>query len=81
MSEASEPVLRVIEAPDQPVEVQTDEEKSQGGRLRSLARLSLGATLLAVEALSTGLQQVEQEQVQTVPEERPIESVLIPADE
>jgi hypothetical protein len=81
MSDASESVLTVIETQDQTSEERTTEEKPQDGRLRTLARLSLGATLLAVEALSTGLQQVEGEASQTTPEERPIESVLIPAEE
>jgi hypothetical protein len=86
MSEASESVLRVIEAQDltsqdQTVEVGTDEEPPRGGRLGTLARLSLGTALLAVEALSAGFQQVEQESIQSAPEERPIESVLIPAEE
>jgi hypothetical protein len=72
----------VIETQDQTSEERTTEEKPQDGRLRTLARLSLGATLLAVEALSTGLQQVEeQEAAPTAAEERPIESVLIPAEE
>jgi hypothetical protein len=82
MSDASESVLTVIETQDQTSEERTTEEKPQDGRLGTLARLSLGATLLAVEALSTGLQQVEeQEATPTAPEERPIESVLIPAEE
>jgi hypothetical protein len=83
MSDASESVLTVIETQDQTSEERTTEEKPQDGRLRTLARLSLGATLLAVEALSTtGLQQVEeQEAAPTAAEERPIESVLIPAEE
>ena len=81
MSDASESVLRVIEAQDQTSEVRVNEEKPHDGRLRTLGRLSLGAMLLAVDALSTGLQQMEQESTQTATEERPIESVLIPADE
>jgi hypothetical protein len=86
MADASESVLRVIEpqgqtSQDQTVEVGTEEEPPRGGRLGTLARLSLGTALLAVEALSTGLQQVELESAQTAPEERPIESVLIPAEE
>jgi len=81
MSDTSESVLRVIEAQDQTSEVRINEQKPRGGRLRTLARLSLGATLLAVETLSTQLQQLEQQSTYTEPEERPIESVLIPADE
>lgn len=81
MSDASESVLTVIEAQDQAREVRTDEERPRGGRLRTLAQLSLGATLLAVEALSNQLQQLEQEPTQAAAEERPIESVLIPAEE
>jgi len=81
MSDASESVLRVIEPQDQTSEVRINEQKPRGGRLRALARLSLGATLLAVETLSTQLQQLEQEATHMQPEERPIESVLIPADE
>jgi len=81
MSDTGESVLRVIEAQGQTSEVRVNEEESPDGRLRTLGRLSLGAMLLAVDALSTGLRQVEQESTQTAPEERPIESVLIPADE
>ncbi len=81
MSDSSESVLTVIEAQDQTSEVRINEERPRGGRLRTLGRLSLGAMLLAVEALSTQLQQLEQEPTQGATEERPIESVLIPAEE
>jgi hypothetical protein len=82
MSDPNETVLRVIEAQEQPGEVMTIEEKPEGERLGTLVRLSLGAALLAVEALSSGLRQVEEQEASpAVPEERPIESVLIPAEE
>jgi hypothetical protein len=82
MSDTSESVLRTIEPQDQTAEEWTPEEKPEEGRLGTLTRLSLGAVLLAVEALSTGLRQVEEQEASpAAPEERPIESVLIPAEE
>jgi hypothetical protein len=72
----------VIETQDQTGEERTAEEKPEDARLGTLARLAVGAASLAVEALSSGLRQVEeQEAPQAAPEERPIESVLIPAEE
>jgi hypothetical protein len=68
----------VIETPD---EVQPQRGERRAGTLRTLVRLSLGGTLLAIEALTDRLRQLEQEPTQTVPEPRDLESVLIPADE
>lgn len=82
MSDVSEPVLRVIEAEGQASEARAVEERQPAGMLRTLARLCLGATLLAVEVVTDQLRKLEEQSAaQPLPPERSIQSVLIPADQ
>lgn len=81
MCEPGEPIPTAGEGEDQTQETRPDRERRRAGMLRTLARLSIGGTLLAVEALTDRLRQLEQEAVQGLPEQGQMESVLIPADE
>ena len=81
MCEPGELIPTAGEGDDQTPETRPDRERRPVGILRALARLSIGGTLLAVEALTDRLQQLEQGPVQGLPEQGQMESVLIPTDE
>ena len=81
MCEPGEPIPTAGEDKDQTQGTWPDRERRRAGMLRTLARLSIGGTLLAVEALTDRLRQLEQEPVQDLPEQGQMESVLIPTDE
>ncbi len=80
MSDVIGPIPPADEADAPTVEAQP-KEKEHRGALRGLARLSLGATVMAVEAATDWLRQLDQGPVQAPPEQRDADSVLIPAEE
>jgi hypothetical protein len=71
----------VLEAQEKPEIIEVGEQERPAGKLRTLARLSLGGVLLALDALSQGLDQIEEGPIQPLPEARDLDSVLLPADE
>jgi hypothetical protein len=71
----------VLEAEEKPEIIKTGEQERPAGKLRTLARLALGGILLASDALSQGLDQIEEQPTQPPPEGRDLGSVLLPADE
>jgi hypothetical protein len=71
----------VDEADHHTVETQPKEAEQSGSALRGLARLSLGTAVVAVEAATDWLRQLDQESIQVPPEQRDADSVLIPAEE
>lgn len=81
MSDVIGPIPPVDDAVDPVVETQPEEEEYRGSALRGLARLSLGTAVMAVEAATDWLRQLDQEPVQARPKPRDAESVLIPAEE
>jgi len=81
MSENSELLRTLDEVEGQTDEVQPGTTRRRASALRPLARLTLGGSLIALEALTDWLRQLDQEPIEATAESRPVESVLIPADE
>lgn len=81
MSDVIGPIPPVNEADHSTAETRPKEEEHRASALRGLARLSLGATVIAVEAATDWLRQLDQEKSQAPPKKRDAESVLIPAEE
>ena len=71
----------VLDSEEKPERIKAEEQERPAGKLRTLVRLSLGGILLALDALSQGLDQMEEQPAQPPPEARDLDSVLIPADE
>ena len=83
MSSDTDSVLTpiVLEAEEEPEIIEVGAQERPAGKLRTLVRLSLGGVVLALDALSQGLDQVEEQPAQPPPEVRDLDSVLLPADE
>jgi hypothetical protein len=70
-----------LEVEEKPERIESGEQKRPAGKLRTLVRLSLGGVLLGLDALSQGLDRIEEQPTQPPPEARDLDSVLLPADE
>jgi len=81
MADFGEPIPSLDEVINHKDEAPSERARRRAGTLRTLARLSLGGALLALDVLNDRLQQLEQEPVPALPEPRDLESVLIPAEE
>jgi uncharacterized RDD family membrane protein YckC len=81
MSENSEPIPRADREKLPPATPRPRRGRRRPGMLRTLARLSLGAGLLVVDDLIDRLEEDEMHPIPSPAEPRPVEAVLIPADE
>jgi len=81
MADLSEPIPSVGEVMEDSDQVQPEKQGRRGFPLRTFGRLTLGGTLLAMEAFIDWLWHLEEEPAQATSEPRDLESVLIPAEE